>query len=45
MKRVVLLLTATTLLTSAATAADLGWNSGASPMYSPSPATSAPSAN
>jgi len=40
MKRALLLLSAATLLTSTAAAADLGWNSGASPMYSPSPATS-----
>jgi len=40
MKRIVLLLSVATLMSSTAAAADLGWNSGASPMYSPSPATS-----
>lgn len=39
MKRLGIMLSAITLLTSAAHAADLGWNSGASPIYSPTPAS------
>lgn len=39
MKRLGIMLSAITLLTSGAQAADLGWNSGASPMYSPTPAS------
>jgi outer membrane immunogenic protein len=38
MKRFGIMLPALFLLTSAAQAADLGWNSGASPIYSPTPA-------
>jgi len=37
MKRLGIMLSALTLLTTAAQAADLGWNSGASPLYSPTP--------
>ena len=40
MKRLVLLLSVVSLMGSTAMAADLGWNSGASPMYSPTPAAS-----
>ena len=39
MKRLGIMLSAITLLTSSAQAADLGWNSGASPIYSPTPAS------
>ena len=39
MKRLGIMLSAITLLTSAAHAADLGWNSGASPIYTPTPAS------
>ena len=39
MKRLGIMLSAIALLTSAAHAADLGWNSGASPIYSPTPAS------
>ena len=39
MKRLGIMLSAITLLTSAAHAADLGWNSSASPIYSPTPAS------
>lgn len=39
MKRLGIMLSATLLLTTASSAADLGWNSGASPIYSPTPAT------
>ena len=39
MKRLGIMLSAILLLTSASQAADLGWNSGASPIYSPTPAT------
>ncbi|WP_332685631.1 outer membrane protein [Devosia sp.] len=39
MKRLGIMLSAILLLTSAAQAADLGWNSGASPVYSPTPAS------
>jgi outer membrane immunogenic protein len=38
MKRLGIMLSATLLLSGAAQAADLGWNSGASPIYSPTPA-------
>jgi outer membrane immunogenic protein len=38
MKRLGIMLPALLLLTSAAQAADLGWNSGPSPIYSPTPA-------
>ncbi len=40
MKRQALSIAALLLLSTAAQAADLGWNSGASPMYSPSPVSS-----
>ncbi|MCR6672231.1 outer membrane protein [Devosia ginsengisoli] len=39
MKRLGIMLSAIALLTSAGHAADLGWNSGASPIYSPTPAS------
>ena len=39
MKRLGIMLSAILSLTSATQAADLGWNSGASPMYSPTPAS------
>jgi outer membrane immunogenic protein len=39
MKRSGIMLSAILLLTSASHAADLGWNSGASPIYSPTPAS------
>lgn len=39
MKRLGIMLSTILLLSSAAQAADLGWNSGTSPMYSPTPAT------
>lgn len=39
MKRIAFVLSAILSLSSAAQAADLGWNSGASPMYSPTPAS------
>lgn len=39
MKRLGIMLSAILLLTSTAQAADLGWNSGASPVYSPTPAS------
>ena len=37
MKRLAIMLSATLLLTTASQAADLGWNGGASPIYSPTP--------
>jgi len=40
MKRLGIMLSATLLLSGAVQAADLGWNSGASPIYSPTPAAS-----
>ena len=39
MKRQAISLATLLLLSSAANAADLGWNSGTSPVYSPTPAT------
>lgn len=39
MKRLGILLSLTLLATTAANAADLGWNSGTSPLYSPTPAS------
>lgn len=39
MKRLGIMLSAILLLSGAAQAADLGWNSGASPIYSPTPAS------
>lgn len=39
MKRLGIMLSAILLLSTAAQAADLGWNSGASPIYSPTPAS------
>lgn len=39
MKRLGIMLSTLLLLTTAAQAADLGWNSGASPVYSPTPAS------
>ena len=39
MKRLGIMLSAILLLTAPTQAADLGWNSGTSPMYSPTPAT------
>ena len=39
MKRLGIMLSAILLLTTASQAADLGWNSGASPIYSPTPAS------
>lgn len=39
MKRLGIMLSATLLLTPVTHAADLGWNSGASPIYSPTPAS------
>jgi outer membrane immunogenic protein len=39
MKRLGIMLSAILLLTSATQAADLGWNSGTSPIYSPTPAS------
>lgn len=39
MKRLGIMLSATLLLTTATQAADLGWNAGASPVYSPTPAS------
>ena len=39
MKRLGIMLSAILVLTTASQAADLGWNSGASPIYSPTPAS------